>query len=147
MRAFALLVLVVLAVSGCAKTYNREIHFYAIDFRPFTREGFLFTPEMYDGDYDAIGVLSITILPGDIITEPTGPEDRKGRLTREGKPVHVEHLSVDGGLMRLYEAAADMGADAVVNLKIRRVRDWRRATLDLDALEVEGLAIRRKGAF
>ena len=50
-----------------ACSYGSEVHKMVLvsgyDFTSYTEKGFLFTPEQYLGDYDAVGLLNLEVIP------------------------------------------------------------------------------------
>ena len=56
-----LIAIAVLIFNGCAtlKFIPAEEYFMGIDFRPYTEQGFLFTPEKYLGEYESIGLIDL----------------------------------------------------------------------------------------
>ena len=72
-----------------------------IDFRAFTSEGFLFTPGEYNGDYEAIGVVSIDYYPEANIVE--SDRNATGKEWEQALPDHQR------ALVRVQEICLQMG--------------------------------------
>ena len=66
MKKSILIAIAVLIFNGCVATLKfipAEEYFMGIDFRPYTEQGFLFTPEKYLGEYESIGLVDLISVP------------------------------------------------------------------------------------
>ena len=117
---------------------EKQVLVTGYDFRKYTNEGFLFTPESYSGDYESIGILSVEILPelrrskGGSVGQFYTP-DMLWRYT----PVYASEV-----LDSLYKTAKSMGADAVINLVIMRTQLTYK-NVSAPGVEATGFAIKR----
>jgi len=114
------LVLVAMLAAACGgpEVYKKSMEVAGYDFTEYTDQGFLITPESYQGEYQSIGVLSVTVWPrieqrpveDDTLAQP-GPESpaREWFITDAVDPQEV----VDS----LYVEARSMGADAIMNFR------------------------------
>lgn len=108
-----------------------------IDFTPYTSQGFMFTPEMYRGDYESVGVINVSMhAEGRLVTNPR---------TR-AQEWEFAALRVDDVVREAHKRAVDMGANAVVNFSVRAAPRLV-GTITQPGLEVTGFAIKRTGAF
>jgi hypothetical protein len=81
------------------------------DFRPYTAKGFLITPYQHLGEYESIGMLSVTIWA-------------EGMRNIEDKFV-FKPLDTRDAIDSLYMVAVEMGADALVSFEVTSVTaDW-----------------------
>ena len=62
---YSLLIGLIILIAGCSEGYDvsKTVFIYGYDFTPYTAKGFLFTPESYNGDYDAVGLIELAIYP------------------------------------------------------------------------------------
>ena len=135
-----------------------------IDFREYTKNGFLFTPLPPSGEYESKGLMNVELYPqvlrvtisryqtykekGFVTLEQiTG--DKRYRVLRVTNDagvyeyVAVELLSVDKAIEAMYQEAIDYGADAITNIEIQRspVVDNK---ISYSTIEVSGFAVKRK---
>jgi hypothetical protein len=118
------LVLAVTLVAACSgpEVYKKSMEVAGYDFTEYTEQGFLITPESYQGEYQSIGVLSVTVWPrieqrpveDDTLAQP-GPESpaREWFVAEGVDPQEV----VDS----LHVEARSMGADAIMNFRTEPV--------------------------
>ena len=118
------------------------------DFRPYTEQNFLFTPEAYQGEYESIGLLYVEIIP-EVKRANYGENSRINELewefirSRSGDGVwKVKRFSSKEILDELYKEATKMGANAVVNLKFENIENSNGA-ITFYGIGVSGLAIKR----
>jgi hypothetical protein len=107
-----------------------------IDFSAYTKQGFFFTPEMYDGPYESIGLVTVSLFPAAKQVVDAGGARRW----------QIDKPSIDEGVAKMYEQAKDMGADALVNFAVRVTDDRLDEWTVRPVLEVSGFAIRRSRA-
>lgn len=140
------LLLATLLLAGCATEriarIPREVTFAGFDFRPYTERGFMFTPDVYGGEYDAIGLVSATIYP-----EAYREHQSRGAETALGK-WSIKDVDAQEAIDEMYRRASTLGADALVQFTIKSIEktvetgDIRGLTLS--GVEVSGFAIKRK---
>ena len=118
------------------------------DFTKYTEKGFLFTPEQYLEDYDAIGLLNLEVIP-EVRKVPYGT-----RASEHGWEIivgttrywQVEEISSGEVLDSLYKKAVSMGADAVVRFNLEAI-PHNNGDVNYYGLQASGFAIKRKGAL
>jgi len=125
-RIFPALVLVAALVAACGgpEVYKKSMEVAGYDFTEYTEQGFLITPESYQGEYQSVGTLSVTVWPrieqlpaeDDTVAQP-GPESpaQEWFVTEGVDPQEV----VDS----LHVEARSMGADAIMNFRTEPVRE------------------------
>lgn len=81
-----ILLLLFFVTASCASVmkpqqYNRMVTTSAVDFRPYTSQGFLFTPESYENSYEAVAYLNCLAIPEEDyeIVQRQKPEKTKKR--------------------------------------------------------------------
>jgi hypothetical protein len=120
------LVLVAALVAACSgpEVYKKSMEVAGYDFTEYTDQGFLITPESYQGEYQSIGVLSVTVWPrverrpveDDTLAQPgVDSPAQEWFVTEDVDPQEV----VDS----LYVEARSMGADAIMNFRTEPVRE------------------------
>ena len=123
---------------------EKQVKVYDYDFTKYKNKGFMFTPEMYSGDYEEIGLIAVEILPE--LRRVTSKYFSPGQyytpdMLWEYVPVSSEEI-----LDNLYVKAINMGADAIVNLSITDI-ELIYANVSAPGIRASGFAIKRKGAF
>lgn len=115
-----------------------------LNFKKYVDKGFLFTPHEYKGDYESIGLLSITVTPQAKLKTVKTAKD----TTRVWS---VDTVKSDEVLDILYEKAKGMGADAIIDFVIKEVvniyNEYGSHPVTIFGFTAIGFAIKRKGAF
>jgi hypothetical protein len=137
MRYAVIFLLTTMVFVGCQTMdgFDKETNVYALDFRPYSEKGFLFTTESYSGEYNAIGLFSITQTPEMKIK--TQKNYMSETFTKEAGTI-----SFDETLDSLYSVAVNWGADAIINLKIDFSETYKNGEL-VDENTIRGFAIKR----
>jgi len=140
--------LILLSLFSCApalKIIPKEVNLYAIDFRKYTDQNFLITPEKYIGDYKSIGILNFTFIPmANYATKQVRYHD--GTTGTVGSWI-IERMNIYEGLDSLYSISKSMGADAIMNFKATtttRVYSLVSNPVTLEGIELSGFAIKRE---
>ena len=118
------------------------------DFTDYTERDFLFTPEQYLGDYDAVGLLNLEIIP-ELRKLPFGTRaTEQGWVTIIGATRYwqVKEIAPEEVLDSLYKRAIRLGADAVVRFSLNSTSHYN-GDVTFFGLEASGFAIKRKGAL
>lgn len=116
---------------------------HGFDFREYTDEGFLITPESYTGEYQSIGMLTARMSPeikkeyemGDNFEDYNEVNDSAGRKWIVEKP------DTEQAIRTMYERAQAMGADAIINFNV--YAEQMSVGVPASAVIVEGFAIKR----
>lgn len=97
----------------------------------------MFTPEMYRGDYESVGVINVIMhAEGKLVANPkTGMAEWQFSVLR-----------VDDVVREAHKRALEMGANAVVNFSVKAAPKLV-GTVTVPGIEVTGFAIKRTGAF
>jgi hypothetical protein len=135
MRRYVVLLLVCV-VEGCTplRVAPGGTLVTGIDFSPYTKQGFFFSTEMFPGTYEPVGLVTVTTIP------PAHQEhDEIGYVVWRIQPVLLKDV-VD----TMYQRAKSMGADALVNFRVRTYQDRIDLQTTRDAVELSGFAIRRR---
>ena len=136
-------VFAILIIGGCAATgpdsnvVQRRTVVTGFDFSDYAEDGFLITPESYNGEYQSIGIVRVTLWPG--------ARKQPSRQTAAGRSLgewFVENIDPSQAIDSLYTVAKGMGADAVVKFNIEYVYEDN-GRLRLQGYEASGFAIRR----
>jgi len=108
-----LIVLFLIILTGCAVTiYNIDPinEYFGIDFTKYSKEGFLFTPEKYLGEYESIGMIEYKLIPGakyKIYKQVYGQEAKYKWFT--------EYIEFSQAVDSIYFMAKSMGANTIMN--------------------------------
>lgn len=139
-----------LLIIGCASTqpieWDTDLRTSGYDFREYTEQGFLFTPEIYNDQYDAIGLIEITYVPK--VLKPSGqgqPPNVPGYRIQSvfTNQFYVEIPKTDRLIKEMYDRATDMGADALSNFRITNETIYNNGTIPIETIKVSGFAIKR----
>jgi hypothetical protein len=95
---------------------------YGIDFTPFTKKGFLITPEKYAGIFESVGLIDYSTKPGanyKLSGREPNPnyEKQGGDKYFEIYKWKVDSIQFSDALNEVYKICTDMGADAIMNFK------------------------------
>jgi len=140
MKHLAGIVLLAAALLACSPISHipADSSVSGIDFREYTERGFLFSPWQYDGRYESVGVIEVTMFP---------EANRVSSRTRGGATEthwEFERITVSEMTAALYEQAREMGADALVEFDLRgETRELTNPTATMRGLTASGFAIRR----
>jgi len=134
-------------------THQHQQNTVAFDFAPYTERGFLITPQSYDGSYQSIGQITLTIWPRAVETKIESIAERvAGRhdSTAQSGTWVVEQITTEELVESTYNEARRMGADAIVNFNVStqtRHLSGRYSGQDLrlTGYNVSGFAIDRGG--
>jgi len=148
--------LYIVLLTSCYTTspsyFPKEVTTYVYDFRDYTAKGFLFTPENYDSDYKSIGEIQLVIEPE--VWAGKHPTDRSPTKEYYAKPgqFYDDQTNKDSWsyipinpkeiLDSLYSIATNLGADAIINLRISKFKVEFPLTYAW-GLKVYGFAIKR----
>ena len=126
---------------------------HKIDFTPYTSKGFLITPEKYNGDYESVGLINFTAMPGAqyklagsrFVPDYTGTSNIP-RYVQYFDWV-IDSISFDKVLTKAYEVCKNMGADALVNFNYEAVNYPYyniKNPVTITGYKIYGFAIKRK---
>lgn len=135
-----LLLLLAVIFVGCVSTKPSDelIYTTGFDFSEYTENGFLITPEAYLGEYQSIGLITVTLWPKVV--------EEKGRQTASGGYVGggwlIGDLNVEKAIDQLYTRADEMGADAITKFQIIGT-ERENGTIIVPGAKISGFAIKR----
>jgi len=145
------IIFILYLLGGCATPPDyipEKLEVNRIDFTAFSEKGFLITPEKYNGDYESMGLITLTFRP---FTK------RNKILTSGGTEVsnlshwEMEKIEHDSLLNSIYEICTEMGADAFTQLEmhVESVIFAQNTTqpVEIPEITISGFAIKRRGAF
>lgn len=146
MRYLLVLILLSFVTNACTgpETVARDetINVTGYDFSEYTDKGFLITPEQYLGDYQSIGLITVTQWPEVKEQEVMRPVPGKARMQRVTKMDHGE-INVRKAIDEIYKVAKDMGADAITRFDVTPT-ERKNGTLVVPGVEISGFAIERE---
>ncbi|KAA3606344.1 MAG: hypothetical protein DWQ06_02555 [Calditrichaeota bacterium] len=141
MRRLILLSLLAVVFLSCTQLTQipEETEMIAFDFSEFSAKGFMFTPNIYAGDYESVGLLEIKYFPeANLKPFETKTTNRVLRWVHE--PISPQVL-----LKVAYDKASKMGADALTQFYVsREIRENKKAKINRDGYKITGFAIKRK---
>lgn len=159
-RNYFLALLLIISVYGCAGPIAVEtqenVSFTGFDFTEYSKNGFLFTPNQYDGEYESVGIIKAKLTPEMKKTPPMGRLQSKSGdnlivvngqiyfvMNFLGQSWYVKDFETKNVIKNLYDLTSKMGADAVTNLKIEYYPFYN-GNITTYGVEVSGFAIKRK---
>lgn len=114
------------------------------DFRPYTNEGFLFTPNKYEGDFEAIGMIEVIAKPKIEKTPPNQKNMEGASRVLYGQDYYFVHDPNPSKLVeQLYKRAKEMGADAITQFQISE-HSISNNGFEVPTIRAYGFAIKRK---
>jgi hypothetical protein len=131
---------------SCETAYNlpKQSFVYGYDFTKYSANGFLFTPESYNGEYDAIGLIEVEIYP-EVTKDKPRDSNKWDTWNRPNLPDwYISRVSGEEVLDSLYKVTKSMGADAVVNLKVTETEPMSNGEVTFKGVRASGFAIKRK---
>ena len=133
----------ILLTAGCREGYElaKTFNVYGYDFTKYTAQGFLFTPESYEGDYESVGLIEMYLYP-EVTNEV---DENQDAMTRSGYSYwYVGKISAAELIDSLFNVTKEMGADAVVRLTINQTEPISNGVINFRGIKASGFAIKRK---
>jgi len=148
-----LVFILVLIATSCApppSSIPEQLLATGFDFSTYSKKGFLFTPDTYMGDYESIGIVSLTYTPSAKLTERS--EHYRGSVPEVEKSEWViDSVDPDRAVAEMYRICIEMGADALTQLDIEPYStshgELSTKPVTITGLKINGFAIKRLGAF
>jgi hypothetical protein len=145
-----LVVLLAFILTSCSSSkltdWDTDLRSSGYDFRSYTAQGFLFTPETYTEPYNAVGLVEIIYQPEIKYISPSlgVPTSREGyRLMTFGTQNYLVELpDTDILIDEMYELATNLGADALTNFQITNELIYNNDA-PIETIKVSGFAIKR----
>lgn len=120
----------------------KEVNYYGYDFRKYSSQNFLFTPEKYIGEYESVGLLEVEIFP-EIFTAKDDNDETYYPWEKAFGTYHARNISPQEILDSLFVLSKDMGANAVMNFQIiKATKNFH--NLIIEGIRANGFAIKRK---
>lgn len=160
MKIITLVIASLLYVS-CTNTKSLSskggVNFYGYDFRNYSSEGFLFTPEKPVGYYTSVGMIQVVLEPEILeLDATTFQRDNRNGIYIKGEKKYalrlinyptgnkfyaVEIIEISDAIDEMYKFAIDWGANAIVNFNVET--SLTNFELLVSTITVEGFAIIR----
>ena len=146
-------ILVLYLMGGCVTPPDyipEKLEVNGIDFSTFSEKGFLITPEKYNGDYESVGLITLTFRPFTkrIIVTSGGTSNQEIAGLSHWEIERIDHDSL---LNSIYEVCTKMGADAFTQMEmhVESVIFAQNTTqpVEIPEITISGFAIKRRGAF
>ena len=113
----ALATLFLTACSTGPEVFEETMVVRGYDFTKYTDEGFLITPEKYQGRYQSIATLSVTLWPRMEKREVKVNVDNPSPNTTKEEWRVTDPVSTEEVIDSLYTRAQSLGADAIINFQ------------------------------
>lgn len=124
MRKSIIAVFAFLLITGCSprlQEWNTAYIPTGYDFTEYAEDGFLFTPEGYNGEYESMGVVHISFMPEiRLIQGNTKPQFRPGYdvFQVNNGYYYIQKHDTERIIKEMHTLATGMGADAVIRFEI-----------------------------
>ncbi len=148
--------LLVLSCTEAPTAFPEYRHLSGVDFSQYSEKGFLFTPNLYGGDYKSVGLITLTYRPAaNLIEIDVGRNEEVITYSNSTTSLKKEWVfspeNRDMLLEAVYETCIEMGADAFTQMTLSTVKVQMPAGLQyplaLTETTISGYAIKRLGAF
>jgi hypothetical protein len=121
---------------------DKELTHLEVDFNKYIQKNFIFTPNEYKGTYTPLGIVHYKLRGGAELIEIE--KRRSTPLVWVNENIHPNDIFVTA-----YQRALEMGADAVMQLKIQYDMEKYATghgleTIYLPVIEISGVAIKRQ---
>lgn len=150
---FIILITLLLPVS-CATSKliprDRIVYESYYDYSEFAKNGFLISPDPYQGEFQPCGEISIDVYPAKIIKKGKDKFDPSMNTYESNEYLIEEEISGQELLKIIVEKAKTTGADALTNFRARAVKNsYYNTTIHqyieyFSHYELTGFAIKRK---
>ncbi|MFA7421746.1 MAG: hypothetical protein WCZ90_18830 [Melioribacteraceae bacterium] len=144
MKNRVLITLSVLFLFACTspRELRKEVYYTGFDFTKFSKQGFLFTPESYNSEYESIGVINTTLFP------EVKNQDYRTFGSNEYLPLgetgwSYKQINVSEAIDSMFVQATRMGANAIVRFDVKNTSK-QNSYITIPGIEVTGFAIKRK---
>lgn len=146
-----LIIAVFIFIIGCAPTITEipgQSVLYNVDLAKYSKKGFLFTPYNYDYKYQSIGLVSLVAYSEGKVVKPRSEISSSGKVIIITRHWEFVPLKLEGLIDQLYLSAKEMGADAVIEFKIKAITKQKAVgnneIIDIPGIELSGFAIDRE---
>lgn len=141
--ASALIVLGALALQGCAMYPKYSETVYFADYRPYTAEGFTISPSSSGFTYESIGDLEMVFIIGQL-EDAANENGVEGLQTLREYEEQREMYSPSYAEMteKIVREAQKLGADALLNFRIRPLYSDPQTRFGLVGFTVSGFAVK-----
>ena len=146
-----LIILMSLIILGCAPSREfipQEKTEFVIDFSKYSKQNFLFTPLKYSGDYQSIGLISVSMMPeAEFKFQDRFVDSTRTRFIGSNKIWVIKKLNLESVIDTFYLKATSMGANAVIDFNIKFIKKTFESKstnpVILPGVELTGFAIKR----
>ncbi|MFH5832638.1 hypothetical protein [Halalkalibaculum sp. DA384] len=146
MRQLFFVIILSFMASSCAgpETVARDevVNVTGYDFSEYTDQGFLITPEQYLGEYQSIGLITLTQWPAVRKTTRRIPDSDSNTGYRTVEEFYPEDINVEKAIDEIYKVANEMGADAIARFDVTSTSGMN-GDLRVQGVEISGFAIKR----
>ena len=132
-------------------TRDRIVTPLFLDFRPYSSADFFLSPNPYNGDYEPVGELSITVDPAVTRYDPSTTNKYSDNIYATRPTVQEENIPASDLLEIAVAEALKMGANGISNLKIEISKDFYGYTkgsikkaIEVNRYHITGFCIVRK---
>jgi len=161
MKKQFLIVCIAIAMASCASmkelkelpSIDPSQSLFKIDFSPYTKNGFLITPEKYIGAYESIGLVDYQLMPGAVYVV-VGKQKNPYYTGTDSQPMYIDkkmwkidEINFKMAMDSLYNICTKMGADALVNFSLGYPSDdygMISNPVTIKGYSISGYAIKRK---
>lgn len=147
--------IIIFLLSACETTsvlpkIPRKELLTGIDFSKYTKNGFLITPEKYNGNYESIGLITFVFMPEATPKTNTIENNyswKEGADLVTGYSWDIEKVNIQDAIDAMYKRCTEMGANALVNFNAsEEIAEYifAKAPLKIKGYRITGFAIKIK---
>ena len=146
--------LVTFIMLGCSNL--KEVPSYSllsmVDFRKYSAEGFLITPEKFAGNYNSVGIIDYVKMPGAkyIVSKKLQNQEKYKAYDPTSDSNFpqwfIETINMDQALDEVYKQCKNLGANAIINFNIEMNSEtWgtNPNQVNITGYRITGFAIKR----
>ena len=149
---FVVVIAVVVLLVSCVRILEKTPkidNFYKLDLTKYSDEGFLFSPYLYNGDYESIGMINYKfILSASYKKVEIIDSTAYGSFSYFIDLWVKDDYKLYNFLDSLYTWSSSKGANAVIDLKFKTISEYfgygYNNPTNIDGIEITGFAIKRK---
>jgi len=144
--------MIIILFSGCSSStpplfFPETTTVSIADFTEYGDKGFLFSPNVYEGEYKSIGLIEFILYPEASKKKFTYEKEFKSKYMPEtytiSKWIITDPVLSSDLVDMAYQKSVELGADALVSFDVNFVHKKEFKDLTLTGIKVSGYAIKR----
>ena len=149
MKKFIPFLSLLLVLTSCAVTRDRQVSTRFLDYRPYSEAGFFISPDPYPGMFTSLGEFSITVTPAILPSSKVVTRQKNFNDAVYSKPTYgvanLEEISSEELLEMAVQKAKSVGANGIANFRCVSVYETHASRNSISSVlshyEISGLCI------